>query len=299
MPMGNGWPFGVRRWGNLSQSERKSLVGMHYEWTVFLAIKLFGKSQAHELANDSNVGFEKAAERYDPTLGKPFRTFAFKYVVGAIIDAVKKNSILFHFRGVPFYKGLIESEAKKIGNIGASLPETIARSLIETNRHTIEKKGYRIDEDDPYYIRDFKKLVEFIEDNLFLSIEDQQGLLGLGSIESKTPEDFFIEKEEVAKEWQKKIECIINNEKREDILKKCLDRLEGPRKRAFQLYESFCQQETVTKFTAYCREKLGTNEDINIDTITRTFRRATTVLKKCLEENGIYDWCAVLEEPKN
>lgn len=82
----------------MEQAERARLVEIHLDLSRRAAAMVYPRVRDHveldELIALGNAGLAEAANRYDPTKGASFNTFAWYRVHGAIIDGIRRNTNL-------------------------------------------------------------------------------------------------------------------------------------------------------------------------------------------------------------
>ncbi len=78
--------------------DRSELAARHLDLAHKAAALYYGRVRAHVTYDDlvamASVGLTEAANRYDPTVGASFKTFAWYRVQGAIIDGLRKETAL-------------------------------------------------------------------------------------------------------------------------------------------------------------------------------------------------------------
>jgi RNA polymerase sigma factor for flagellar operon FliA len=78
--------------------DRSELAARHLDLARRAATLYYGRVRAHisydELVAIASVGLTEAANRYDPSLGASFKTFAWYRVQGAIVDGLRKETAL-------------------------------------------------------------------------------------------------------------------------------------------------------------------------------------------------------------
>lgn len=82
----------------MDAAARAKLVTDHLELVKRAARTVYPRVKQHvefdELVSMGNAGLAEAADRYDPSLGASFSTFAYYRVHGAMIDGLRKGSTL-------------------------------------------------------------------------------------------------------------------------------------------------------------------------------------------------------------
>lgn len=82
----------------MDQAERARLVEAHLDLARKAAAMIYPRVKEHiefdELVAIGSVGLSEAANRFDPTRGASFSTFAWYRVQGAIVDGLRKQSNL-------------------------------------------------------------------------------------------------------------------------------------------------------------------------------------------------------------
>jgi len=82
----------------VDESERARLIEEHIDIPVRAAKMIYPRVREHlqfdELVSLGNQGLAESASRYDPTKGASFKTFAWYRVQGAIIDGIRRMTVL-------------------------------------------------------------------------------------------------------------------------------------------------------------------------------------------------------------
>jgi RNA polymerase sigma factor FliA len=96
---GEGWQTEVVLWESWrkhrDQEAREKLLSMHLPYARVVAASYFGKRFHNEIEFDdylqlASVGLIEAMERFDPTAGAQFKTFAARRRHGAILDGLER-----------------------------------------------------------------------------------------------------------------------------------------------------------------------------------------------------------------
>lgn len=86
------------RYCRLVNVDRSELAARHLDLARKAAALYYGRVRAHigydDLVAMASVGLTEAANRYDPSIGASFKTFAWYRVQGAILDGLRKETAL-------------------------------------------------------------------------------------------------------------------------------------------------------------------------------------------------------------
>jgi len=124
----------------VTAKEREDLIIEHIPYTKAIARKIFKKIwnnkvgyECDDVVSEGILGLIQAADRYDPSIGTKFKTFAYTRITGAIWDAFRRTDQLSRLQRTDANK-IVEAKQKLMNKLGRDPTFSELSSFTKLNR---------------------------------------------------------------------------------------------------------------------------------------------------------------------
>lgn len=224
---------------------RDSLVDQYQNYVRTLSsrlIKRFGASPAlrDDIVSAGYIGLIEAAERFDPSAGVEFKTFAYLRIRGAIIDAIRRSSDLSpaayrYARALSAVQDLRSGVRLNTLRTGKDPKKALAQILEFTAQGALAFRLSLVEvEDEPLHLGEKshpeERLIAKARDRFLRELVDElpereRNIVKKYYFEDKSLQEIAEEESGVSKSWMSRVHSRALNMLRE----RCLEKLGGDR----------------------------------------------------------------------